>query len=259
MSSFPTGDHAQASAAQIYTWAVQAGFSPAEAVIATAITFPESGGYPGIVQSGQPYSKTGWGLWQITPGNSVPSVGVDNALLDGATNARAAYAKYHAAGNSFQPWTTYDDGKYKSFLSQAQAGASGAGNVTAGIGGPVTGGAANGIGGPVNGSGLASWTKLYGSASVSPQGVITGGPGDIQTIVGGNLPSWMQGLWDSLGSISQTFLDSWSWLSGPVNDLDKMIQGVLWLVNPANWVRLIAGFIGAILVIIGGVLIAKAS
>lgn len=257
MSSFPTGDHTQASAAQIYSWAVQAGFSPSEAVIATAITYPESGGYPGIVQSGEPYATTGWGLWQITPGNSVPSVGTDNALLDGATNARAAYAKYHGSGNSFRPWTTYNDGKYKSFLTQAQAGANSAGNVTAGIGGPVTGQAGAGVGGPVNP--LPSWTSLFGTASVSPTGVITGGPSDIQTIVGGNAPQWMQNIWNALGSISQGFLDSWSWLSGPVNDLDKMIQGLLWLVNPANWIRLIAGFTGAILIIIGGVLIAKAS
>lgn len=258
MSSFPTGDHTQASAAQIYTWAVQAGFTPQEAVIATAITYPESGGYPGIVQSGQPYKTTGWGLWQITPGNSVPSVGVDDALLNGATNARAAYAKFKGSGSSFRPWTTYNDGKYKSFLTQAQNGASGAGNVTAGIGGAVTGNAGAGIGGAVN-SNIATWASLYGSASVSPQGIITGGPNDIQTIVGGNAPSWMQNLWNSLGSMSQTFLEQWSWLSGPINDLDKMLQGLLWLVNPANWIRLIAGFIGAILVIIGGVLIAKAS
>ena len=259
MSSFPTGDHAQASAAQIYTWAVQAGFSPQEAVIATAITYPESGGYPGIVQSGEPYSRTGWGLWQITPGNSVPSVGVDNALLDGATNARAAYAKFADSGHSFRPWTTYNDGKYKSFLGQAQAGASGAGNVTQGIGGPVSSSAGAGVGGPVNGSGLAAWTQLFGSATVSPQGVITGGPNDIETIVGGNAPTWLKNIWNALGSVSQSFLDSWSWLSGPVDDLDKMIQGLLWIVNPANWVRMIAGFIGAVLIIIGGVLIAKAS
>lgn len=257
MSSFPTGDHTQASAAQIYTWAVQAGFSASDAVIATAITYPESGGYPGIVQSGEPYSRTGWGLWQITPGDSVPSVGVDNALLNGATNARAAYAKFKGSSSTFRPWTTFQNGAYKKFLPQAQQGQSGAGNVTAGIGGAVTGNAGAGIGGPVN-SGIASWASLFGSATVS-NGVITGGPNDIETLVGGNAPGWMKTLWDSLGSISQGFLEQFSWLSGPVSDLDKMITGLLWLVNPANWVRVIAGVIGAVLIIIGGVLVAKAA
>lgn len=92
------------------------------AIIAAAITEPESGRRPDAVQKGQPYSKTGWGLWQITPGNSVPSAGVDDQLLIPANNAKAAVAKFKAAGNSFTPWTTYTSGKYLAFMGAAQNG-----------------------------------------------------------------------------------------------------------------------------------------
>src|SRR6202000_441808 len=94
----------------------RSGFSPADAIIATAITQQEPGRQPGVVQSGQPYSKTGWGLWQITPGDSVPSVGVNDALLDPVTNAKAAHAKCVAAGNSFRPSNTYEDGGDRPFV-----------------------------------------------------------------------------------------------------------------------------------------------
>lgn len=89
----------------------------AVAPIAAAIALAESSGSD-VIQKGQPYKTTGWGLWQITPGNSVPSVGVDNALLDPNKNAQAAVAKFKAAGNSFSPWTTYTSGAYRQFLQQ---------------------------------------------------------------------------------------------------------------------------------------------
>jgi hypothetical protein len=95
---------------------IAAGGPPALAHIMAAIADHESGGEPGIVQQGQPYSTTGWGLWQITPGNSEPQVGTDNALLNGLTNARAAVAKYHTQG--LGAWTTYADGAYKSFMQR---------------------------------------------------------------------------------------------------------------------------------------------
>ena len=97
-------------------WWIAAGGPSSQASIAAAIADAESSLNVKAVQQGQPYATTGWGLWQITPGNSVPSVGVDNALLNGLTNAKAAVIKYKAAGNSFAPWTTYTSGKYKEFL-----------------------------------------------------------------------------------------------------------------------------------------------
>jgi hypothetical protein len=95
---------------------IAAGGPSNEAPTAAAISEAESGLQPGVVQQGQPYATTGWGLWQITPGNSEPSIGVDKALLNGLTNARAAVAKYRAAGNSFSPWTTYTSGAYRAYM-----------------------------------------------------------------------------------------------------------------------------------------------
>ena len=87
--------------------------------IAQAITVPESGRRPGAVQAGQPYATTGWGLWQITPGNSEPQAGINQALLNPHNNAIAAVAKYRQAGNSFTPWTTYVNGLYRPYLLAA--------------------------------------------------------------------------------------------------------------------------------------------
>lgn len=106
--------------AQLMGYWIAAGGDPAAAPTMAAIAFPESSADPLNVQQGQPYSTTGWGLWQITPGNSVPTVGVDKALLDPMTNARAAVAKYNASktarGNGFLPWTTYTSGKYLRYM-----------------------------------------------------------------------------------------------------------------------------------------------
>jgi hypothetical protein len=92
-----------------------AGGPSSVAETAEAITGAESSFEPGIIQAGQPYSTTGWGLWQITPGNSVPAYGEDYQLLDPWNNAEAAVAKFDAAGG-FSPWTTFDDGAYEGFL-----------------------------------------------------------------------------------------------------------------------------------------------
>lgn len=106
------------SFSQISQLWVMAGGPASVAPIAAAITAPESGRRPGRIQLGEPYATTGWGLWQITPGNSVPSAGTDNQLLVPINNAHAAVAKYKAAGG-FSPWVTYENGAYKQFLVAA--------------------------------------------------------------------------------------------------------------------------------------------
>ncbi|MFL6139667.1 MAG: hypothetical protein ACJ74O_17965, partial [Frankiaceae bacterium] len=95
---------------------IAAGGPPAQAATAAAITGAESAYQPGIIQAGQPYSLTGWGLWQITPGDSESTYCVDYRQLDPWNNAEAAVAKYRGAGNSFSPWTTYQNGAYRGFL-----------------------------------------------------------------------------------------------------------------------------------------------
>jgi len=105
---------------QVAAVALKSGFPPGPAAIATAITQPESGRNPAIIQQGMPYSQTGWGLWQITPGNSEPQYGIDNQLLDPLRNGGAAFAKWYNAG-SFRPWTTFVSGAEQFYLPDAEA------------------------------------------------------------------------------------------------------------------------------------------
>ncbi|MGH3165957.1 MAG: hypothetical protein ACRDN0_08685 [Trebonia sp.] len=98
-------------------WELAGGASSA-AETAEAITGAESSFQPGIIQAGEPYSTTGWGLWQITPGDSLPGYGEDYQLLDPWNNAEVAVSKYDDA-DGFSPWTTYDDGVYKNYLQYA--------------------------------------------------------------------------------------------------------------------------------------------
>lgn len=109
----PTGGGAMTYAQIEGVW-IKAGGPPQVAATMAAIAFAESSGIPTNVQRGQPYSQTGWGLWQITAGNSVPTVGIDQALLNPLTNARAALVKYKGGG--FMPWTTWRDGAYLRYL-----------------------------------------------------------------------------------------------------------------------------------------------
>lgn len=108
----------QLSWLQVAQVARAAGWPADEAITAVAITMPESSRIPAAVQQGQPYATTGWGLWQITPGNSVPQFGVDQQMLDPLNNAKAARWKHDNAGG-FGPWTTYTSGAYAQYLAPA--------------------------------------------------------------------------------------------------------------------------------------------
>jgi hypothetical protein len=102
--------------AKIEGYWVEAGGPRSKAAIAAAITEAESSRLPGIIQGGQPYATTGWGLWQITAGNSEPRYCKDYHMLDPWNNAEAAVAKYLGDGKTFHPWTTFNDGAYRKFL-----------------------------------------------------------------------------------------------------------------------------------------------
>lgn len=99
---------------QLVKFAEEGGFPANVAPTMAAIAIAESGGN-NVRQQGQPYRTTGWGLWQITPGNSEPADGTDNALLNPVNNAKAAYAKYRSQG--LHAWTTYTHGTYKKYLN----------------------------------------------------------------------------------------------------------------------------------------------
>lgn len=110
--------------AQIYGYAVGAGFTPAQAVTATAVAMAESGGNPSaaaIVSNPKPGNlpETSYGLWQInTLGN--PQYATAD-LTDPATNAAAAYAIFQSSGGNWNPWGAYTNGSYSQYLSTAQS------------------------------------------------------------------------------------------------------------------------------------------
>jgi hypothetical protein len=93
---------------------IDAGGPASDAETAAAITDAESSALPGVIQPDETYAETGWGLWQITPGNSVTGYGEDYQLLDPWNNAEAAVAKFIAGG--FNQWTQYRNGEYEQYL-----------------------------------------------------------------------------------------------------------------------------------------------
>jgi hypothetical protein len=86
--------------------------------VAAVLTYYEASYAPGNIQLGQPYSTTGWGLWQITPGDSGNlTYGEDYQILDPWNNAEQAALKcLNAAGETYgcwTPWSTYTDPWYQ--------------------------------------------------------------------------------------------------------------------------------------------------
>jgi hypothetical protein len=101
-----------------------------QAQVAAAITGAEASFLPGVIQPDVDYcgagaDRAGWGLWQITCGNSVSQYGTDFQVLDPWNNAEAAVYKCkqdEALGdNCFDPWSTYTSGAYAQFLQHTSA------------------------------------------------------------------------------------------------------------------------------------------
>ena len=120
---------------------ISGGGPKALAPIMAAIAMAESSGNPSSIQQGVPYGSQGWGLWQITPGDSEPQVGSNQALLNPVTNARAAVAKYNSQG--LQAWTTYTSGAYKRYMGGTSTTGSMQQSLAGGSGTPSTSTAAN--------------------------------------------------------------------------------------------------------------------
>lgn len=110
------------TASQIADLARNAGFSGADLATAVAVALAESGGnvyaYNAETQAGTPQSKGSYGLWQIYR-QAHPEFDAWD-LNDPQQNAKAAFAVYRSAGNSFHPWSTFKNGKYSAHLTVAQ-------------------------------------------------------------------------------------------------------------------------------------------
>lgn len=99
-------------------WEAAGGPGTDDARIAALIATSESRCNPGAIEQGYPYATTGWGLWQITPGDSEPQAGVDYELLSPYKNAIAAVAKYRSGGG-WGPWK--GDPNYERYVAGHEA------------------------------------------------------------------------------------------------------------------------------------------
>lgn len=103
---------------QLVQYAQNAGFTGNNSIIAAAIAMAESGGNPNAynaeLSSNTPLGNGSRGLWQIY-GNAHPEYN-NNSMYNPIDNAKAAFAIYQAAGNSFTPWSTYKSGAYMQYL-----------------------------------------------------------------------------------------------------------------------------------------------
>jgi hypothetical protein len=113
---------------QIAQYALRAGFTPEQAVIAVAIALAESGGSTAAVGDAQLRTDkwgSSLGLWQIRSLNAPrPNVAGDanrdfRRLFDPAFNAQSAYA-ISGSGTNWNPWTVFKTGAYRQHLSRAQ-------------------------------------------------------------------------------------------------------------------------------------------
>lgn len=115
------------------------------------------------------------GLWQINDG-AHPDLLRGRDWTDPAQNAWMAYQVYKAAGNSFQPWSTYTSGAYKQFLNSSLSNTPGAQGQTGSVGpdalvpdddDPATAtptpGCAGATGGPD--ARVGSWNVEYGNST----------------------------------------------------------------------------------------------
>lgn len=111
---------------QIAQYAHHAGFRGQALTTAVAIALAESGGRSQAHNATPPDDS--YGLWQV---NVLGALGpqrrdqfdldANRELFDPGTNAEAAFA-ISGRGESFQPWTTYTSGAYRSHLDEARRG-----------------------------------------------------------------------------------------------------------------------------------------
>ncbi len=107
------------SNAQIAQLMINAGFPPSAVPTGIGIAHAESGANPSAVNNYNTNGTKDYGLFQI---NSVHSSLLQKYNWQNAQqNADMAYQVYHAAGNSWTPWSTYNSGSYRKFVDNTVA------------------------------------------------------------------------------------------------------------------------------------------
>ncbi|HET6914752.1 MAG TPA: hypothetical protein VFH56_01550 [Acidimicrobiales bacterium] len=104
--------------ADLWDVARNAGFSPAQSVIAVAISLAEDSQMNPNATNHNANGTVDHGAWQINDANSdiIAKYGNPYNLQD---NARMAYAVYRRQG--WRAWSTYNSGAYKAHLPEAKA------------------------------------------------------------------------------------------------------------------------------------------
>lgn len=204
-----------------------------EAVVAAQINM-ESGFQPGVVSS-----AGAEGIAQFEPG----------------TFAEYGHGSPFNVPDAFAAYTNYMGTLLKSYHGDVrkalEAYNAGPGDLAAGAGYASSILSAAGTG-DVTSSGSTGQTFID-----RPAGSSSGGSSWLSG-VGGWLSS-LSGIGDTAGMIGTVF--------GPVSNvfqdfdhaLAAAMHGILWIINPMSWVRIICGFIGAALVITGAVLVARSA
>lgn len=116
-----------------------AGFRGNPLVTAVAVAMAESSCNPSAVgtngpTAGCPNGSRDRGLWQINHCYH-PDVS-DTCAFDAQCNANAAY-RISSGGSNWQPWSTYNNGAYRNYLSAAQAAVNRLGGGTPGVTGTI--------------------------------------------------------------------------------------------------------------------------
>ena len=152
---------------QITQLAYNAGFRGSALRLAVAVAIAESSGNPHAynpeIAAGTPQGSGSRGLWQIY-GKAHPEFNTD-ALYDPQLNALAAYKVYREAGNSFRPWSTFNNGTAHQIAQSLKINTSSATlSQSAPLHLPALGGGVSQIGGKkINSSVVA--TQLAGAVS----------------------------------------------------------------------------------------------
>lgn len=147
---------ARLTMAQTYAYARQAGFTPSQAVMISAIAKGESGlrtDAKGDVSLQNSTWGPSVGLTQVRTLKAQTGTGKDRdieVLTDPLRNMQAAYA-ISGHGTNWKPWTVYNTGKYRQFLGEAQSAAGSGVTVPDGGGSGGSGGSAGGGSGGTTG------------------------------------------------------------------------------------------------------------
>ena len=223
----------------------KAGVPAGDAAYLVATAHPESGADPSSVQQGQPYATTGWGLWQITPGNSEPQYGVNQALLNPQKNADAAAAKLKSQG--LGAWTTITHDLYRPYFSDAEKAVA---KVYKMSGSQVDQLASSaGMGAPSGGGSKAG--KSGGSKAGK-----SGGSSDLST--------WVSDLWagfnaglsadpgaPTAGAAVAGLPATAQAIVGLTAPFAKIGEAVDFLLQPSHWIRIFCGVGGTVLGLLG--------